>query len=286
MSKDEATDEQTSPSIEYISIRDFLETIPPNQVRYINDLASIIGRLNCPELELSCSSEICSGKRVFRVSEAPSENLNPSQNVFVFAKYICSNCRRFEKRFALVIAADKRNSQIGQVMKLGEFPPYGPGIPSKLKKLVASDRDNFMKGLKCESQGFGVGAFSYYRKVIENQKNRLLQEIISVLEKSGSHEDKIEVLEQAIKEIQFKKALGMAKDVIPESLMIESRNPIALLHQVLSEGIHDLSDEECLDRATSVRILLTELSERLTRLLEDNKELKHAVQSLTDRKRK
>ena len=41
-------------------------------------------------------------------------------------------------------------------------------------KLVGPDRDDFLKGRRCENQGLGVGAFIYYRRVVENQKNRIL----------------------------------------------------------------------------------------------------------------
>lgn len=62
-----------------------------------------------------------------------------------------------------------------------------------------------------ENQGLGVGAFIYSRRVGENQKNRILDEIVKVSKKLGQQEDKIEKLKSAITETQFSKALDMAK---------------------------------------------------------------------------
>ena len=38
-----------------------------------------------------------------------------------------------------------------------------------------------MKGRRCGNLGLGIGAFVYYRRVVENQKSRILDEIIKVI---------------------------------------------------------------------------------------------------------
>ena len=168
--------------------------------------------------------------------------------------------------------------------KLGELPGYGPPVPPRLIKLIGPDREVFLKGRNCENQGLGIGAFTYYRRVVENQKNRILGEIVKVFEKIGVSQDKIDTLGQAIKETQFSKALGMAKDVMPESLLIDGHSPILLLHRALSRGVHELSDEECLKLAGTVRLVLGELSERLSAILKDKVELTEAVSTLMHHK--
>ena len=72
----------------------------------------------------------------------------------------------------------------------------------------------------------------------------------------------------------------MAKDSIPESLLINGHNPILFLHRALSKGVHALSDEECLELASNVRIVLSELSERLSQALKDDEKIKKALSSL------
>jgi hypothetical protein len=69
---------------------------------------------------------------------------------------------------------------------------------------------------------------------------------------------------------------------IPEQLRIEGQNPLKLLHSALSEGMHDLTDEECLGQAQSVRVILTKLAEKIEQALADEAEVKGAIKKLLE----
>ena len=197
-----------------------------------------------------------------------------------YVTYQCSNCQMTQKVYSLAVMLFTDEQSYEMCCKLGEIPPYGPPFPSRLIKLIDPDRDIFLKGHECENQGLGIGAFTYYRRVVENQKNRILAEIVKVSEKIDVPQDKIDTLREAIQETQFSKSLKMAKDVMPESLLINRQSPILLLHHALSRGVHELSDEECLKLANTVRLVLGELSERLSAVLKDDAELIEAVSTL------
>ena len=164
------------------------------------------------------------------------------------------------------------------------MPVFGPPTPARLIKLLGPDRETFLKGRRCENQGLGIGAFAYYRRVVENQKNRILDEIIKVSKKINAPQEAINILEQAKLEIQFSKSLTLVKDSIPQILLINGSNPLTLLHSALSEGLHDKTDEHCLEIASSVRIILAELSDRLSQALKDEAELNLAVTRLMNSK--
>jgi hypothetical protein len=63
-------------------------------------------------------------------------------------------------------------------------------------------------------------------------------------------------------------------------------NPLTLLHTALSDGLHEQSDEHCLELATSIRVVLADLSERIEKVTKDERELKQAVSRLLSVKRK
>lgn len=236
--------------------------------------------MRTPEIQLHCDHENCNGIRFFRCVSGKEKILESKNYEYFYVTYRCSNCQQVDKIFSLAAKIDQDAKPTGECYKFGELPTYGPPTPSKLMKLIGPDRDEFLKGRRCENQGLGVGAFIYYRRVVENQKDRILGEIIKVANKIGTSKANIKTLEEAIKETQFTVALDMAKGAIPESLLINGHSPIKLLHSALSEGVHALTDEQCLEMASSVRVVLGELSERLAQALKDEAELTKALSSL------
>jgi len=87
-------------------------------------------------------------------------------------------------------------------------------------------------------------------------------------------------LEAAQKETQFSKSLDLIKDAMPESLRIQGHNPMTLLHDNLSTGLHSKTDAECLEIAQAIRVILAELAERLSTALKDEAELTKALGKL------
>jgi hypothetical protein len=195
-----------------------------------------------------------------------------------YITYICSNCKSSVKTYAMQVAVE--NGDNGQCYKFCEYPVYGPPTPARLLRLFGSDRDIFLKGRRCENHGLGIGAFTYYRRVVENHKNRILDEIIRVSNRIGAPQDVLNVLEAAKKEIQFSKAIEQIKEAIPESLLINGHNPLALLHRPLSVGVHELTDQQCLEFAHDIRVVLVALAERLGQALKDEAELNTAIARL------
>ncbi|MEJ1403781.1 MAG: hypothetical protein RPU73_07935 [Candidatus Sedimenticola sp. (ex Thyasira tokunagai)] len=222
--------------------------------------------------------------RFFRCVSGKATRINDDFQ-FLYIKYRCSNCQKSEKTYSLAAKLNIDFEPEGKCYKFGELPAFGPPVSPKLIKLIGPDRDEFLKGRRCENQGLGVGSFIYYRRVVENQKNRILEQIVKVSEKIGAPSESIDKLKEAINETQFSKALEIAKPALPESLLIDGHNPLALLHSALSEGVHAMNDEDCLTMAGSVRVVLGELSERLSQALKDEAEITRALSHLMNRKK-
>ena len=80
----------------------------------------------------------------------------------------------------------------------------------------------------------------------------------------------------------------MLRDVgtIPPVLLINGHNPITLLHDLLSDGIHELDDAECLERAQEAEVILCELADKMQVALTDRKAVTDALSSILNRKAK
>jgi hypothetical protein len=301
------TSETSGADDPVISLKEFLETTPPGKVQTLNDNVTTYHSqysvtpsyyITLPTIQLYCSSENCQGERYFAPSDRTSDNLSlndPDKLSNEFITYSCKNCGGSEKIYALSTRFEKKittnvqgkllENKIAKVAKVGELPAFGPPTPSRVLSLIGPDRDNFFKGRRAESQGLGVGAFAYYRKIVENHKNRIFDELIKVCKKTGDSDELVTELENAKEETQFTKAVESIKHGIPATLLINGQhNPLVLLHSALSEGIHEHSDEECLGIAQSIRLVLTEFADRISQVLKEAKELDSAISKLMQKK--
>lgn len=284
MGTEEETPAPEKDTTEFIPFKTFLEEYPTgtfqNVSGYWKENTSVgAGSYDrypkcTPTLRLYC--ETCDGFRNFEGKWQHRDCLRDTKDDFLV--YKCRDCDEQEKRFCLYVTAlDNCN---GEVVKLGEYPSLHIKLPTNLSKLLGDDYYNFINGLKCERQGLGIGAYSYYRRVLENQKNQLLGEILKVSRKLSAKDEMIQTIERAISEIQFSKAIDMVKDSLPESLLVGGHNPFKLLHKSLSIGIHNESDEKCLEIAHNIRMVLIDLAERIKLALSEQRELNSAVSSL------
>jgi hypothetical protein len=204
---------------------------------------------------------------------------------FAFVPYSCRNCQEKRKTFSLAAILDADGYSGGTILKLGELPAFGPPVPSRAVTLIGPDREIFLSGRRAENRGLGIGAFAYYRRVVENQKGRIIQQMAKVAAKLGASEADLKLFEAAAKETQFSSAIDKIKAAIPASLRIDGHNPLTLLHDALSDGLHERSDEECLEYAREIHLVLTDLAERMSQALKETSELKEAVSKLLGRRR-
>jgi len=235
-----------------------------------------------PQLQMHCSTEVCDGVRFFAATDEPwLDSTEPNDK---YVTYVCRNCRMTWETFSLS-AAYSNETKKWTVEKYGELPPFGPPTPTRAMTLIGGERDLYLMGRRCENQGMGIGAFVYYRRVIESQKNRILDELTRVVSRISPGDAVLADIEAAKKEGQFTKAIQTIKHALPQSLFINGHNPLTLLHSALSEGVHEHNDHECLELASSVRTVLFEFAERLGQALKEEAELNAAINRLANKKK-
>lgn len=173
----------------------------------------------------------------------------------------------------------------GRLYKYGERPAFGIPVPNRVLRLFGKvDGELFLKGRQCEGLGYGIAAFAYYRRVVENHRNELFDEIIKVCKTVNAPAELLEELAAAKKEISFAKSMEKIKTGLPQGLLIDGQNPLNALHSALSLALHGESDAECLAMAQAVRLVLSDLVERIALLKQENQQLSDAVHRLIAKK--
>ena len=232
MKEDAPVPTQSGPSNNGITIRAFFEQHPPGSSISIVDAVVADMRLHdsfavvCPNILLHCPSEPCNGPR-FHVS-ANRWNVRSSSTHTDFIAYKCRNCDEHVKTDAVCASFGEDPEQDALKQKFGEIPQFGAPTPSRVAKLLGSERDYYFKGRRAEEQSMGIAAFAYYRRVVENRKTTIFDEIIRVSEMLDADAALIAELQRAKGKGQFSRAVGSIKHALPQALLINGHNPLTL----------------------------------------------------------
>ena len=279
-----------------VELKAFLEETPPNCPAAIPGVAAPphlqrgaggqwVPGVVPKRLQLHC--EVDDGVRRFELNASASSNLGIG---FRFLAYSCRDCGEFRKTYALVtklkpVNSEGRESRDVEVMKLGEFPPFGAPIARRIQKLLdKEDLELYRKGSRSEAHGLGIGATTYFRRIVESRWTLLVEELRRAADRLG-HADSA-VFDDALQQTQFSAAVRTLKDAIPDKLLIlNGENPLTLLHSPLSVQLHALTDKQCLQQAADIRIVLTALLENIADVLKDQEKLKGAAKRLKEIRR-
>lgn len=267
--------------------KQFLEATPPNSPVTIPGVAQMQPnplsgeRMPCiisPPIELHCERD--GGSRRFTTSKKLFLRYTSSHQFLTFR---CRDCLKSEKIFAIAFKWDSLNEHTSgevTVMKMGEYPPFSTAISPRIQKLLTrQDLELYRKGVRSMDYGLGIGAASYLRRIVESQWKLVVIETRKAAERLGIKD--LKAFDAALESHQFSRAVESLKGVIPEKLLLPGRhNPLTILYKPLSQQLHDLSDEECLQQAQAIQIVLTKLLENIATVLKDEAELSAAVSML------
>jgi hypothetical protein len=192
--------------------------------------------------------------------------------------YVCAACSSFTRVFFLRFSVDFKN-----VEKIGQYPPWSIDIEKRLEALLGNYASIYKKGLACESIAYGIGAFAYYRRIIELVIDKLLVSIKDCLP-DEEKPNYIEVLVATQNSHIAEEKIALVKDLLPPSLRPNDYNPLAILHEILSEGIHTLKEEDCLEDAKSIREILIFLVDQIDNHQKTQNSFTQSMKKILDKK--
>jgi hypothetical protein len=166
------------------------------------------------------------------------------------------------------------------VQKVGVFPKIQIKPSKEITKYFNTEINSFYyKGLNSLHQNFGIGAFAYFRRIIEKELLNIISDIKSL---PDSHTTEIErLLLEHDKTPNISTIYDNIFEHLPNSLKSLGNNPIKLLYNQTSEGLHSLSEEDCLKRANTILKLLEFVIKKIN---EEKSEIKNLRNMLKDLK--
>ena len=164
--------------------------------------------------------------------------------------------------------------------KFGEWPPKKQVTNKTLQRFFKEDLDNYRKATACLAHGYGVGAFAYFRRIVEGNIGRLLDLVAEEAHACGDDKAALDAIAELRKESPMSAKIQIANAAVPPHLKPNGLNPLGRIYAVLSEGVHTLSDEQCQEKAKLIATSLTFLVGELAARKRSRDEFAAAVQNL------
>lgn len=159
------------------------------------------------------------------------------------------NNSHYYRTYYLVLRGSNDFRKVGQFPSGADFQiPQAQGY----RKILDKDQyTEFTRGIGLAAHGVGIGSFVYLRRVFED----LIEEAYVLAKKDEGFDN------EAYKKARMDEKIEMLKDYLPEFL-VENK----VLYSILSKGIHELTEDECLQHFETVKIGIEQiLDEKIIR---------------------
>lgn len=257
------------------------------------------GRMPRPPIKMHCGR--CRSEQTFNMTNQYAEDLprdaarplvrNTHTNAKVVrAIYLCAACS-WTRTFLLEFGPETRRTVgnppvttelfVPWVMKVGQSPSWEGHIAPELAKAYGAVRAAlYRRGLACEGEKFGIGAFAYYRRIVESLVAEMIAAKRARLEGAARDAFDAEVTEAAR---DGSARIDLIKHELPEAARPEGGNPLGLLYTGFSEGLHAKTDDECVEGAEELRRLMDSVFEQIENA-RSTKALKDSIKTIQDKR--
>lgn len=246
------------------------------------EIPSTLNKL--PKVPINMECRDCGSVQTFNMTNEYFEGFQysdaDSADQKVRLRYTCQSCRKFTRQFLVYISPS-----LDYIYKFGLYPEWEIKMDTNLEKTLGKHSKTFRKGLVCESQGYGIGAFSYYRRITEEIIDEMLDSISDLIDEEHKAEYQL-ALEKTKGTRVTQEKIDLVKDLLPSILKPNGINPLGVLHSELSEGLHAESDQACLENANHIKSILTFLINQIIQSKESAKGFTESMKLLLDKKSK
>ena len=245
-----------------------------------SDVSATLGGLPKVNINMPCGT--CESKQTFIMRGEYYEHIVvknlSTKGALLDLKFVCAKCSSFQQNFNIQISPE-----LDYVMKVGQFPAWDIQGDKNIEVLLGTHASYYRKGLICESQGFGIAAFAYYRRIVEEIIDSLLDQVRELL--SSNEMASFDAALQKAKATRVTaEKIDLVKDLLPSILRPDGLNPLRALHQALSQGLHAESDDSCLKDAATIRKILIFLTLQIAATASAKKVFTEGMRGLLSKK--
>jgi len=234
------------------------------------------------QIRLFCGQKECGYETLWEISDA----MIYFESRFIDLKtYKCRNCGKTTVNYCFIWQEREANNIF---IKVGQYPELEERVSDTLKQaLDGDDLKLYKNALRMRNFNLGVAAVAYMRRIIENRMNDMLDILHEAAITHNAPAELIARHKEMKGEKRFSVKVDYAGDLLPASLRPSGKpNPMAVLHELASEGLHAKSDEECVDIFDACRRTFEFVFGKLRVETEDAKNFVKEMSVLTEKKTK
>jgi len=234
------------------------------------------------QIRLFCGHKKCGYETLWEIDEPKvyfgSEFINRD-------RYTCRNCGKTTVHYCF-IWQERESDNI--FIKVGQYPELEERVPDTLKQALDGDDVKLYKNaLRMRNFNRGIAAVAYMRRVIENRMNDMLEVLHEAAIAHNAPAELIARHKEMKKEKRFSVKVDYAGDLLPVNLRPAGKpNPMAVLHEIVSDGLHTKSDEECVEIFDKCRRTFEYVFGKLRVETEEAKNFLKEMSALTEKKAK
>jgi hypothetical protein len=195
------------------------------------------------EIKMFCSDEACEHE-TWWVTDHPQVFFG---STFIYdRKYKCKNCG-VQTAHYFFIWQERQDHNL--FVKVGQYPELEERVPRELEQaLGARDLKFYKNALRLRNFNLGLASAAYMRRVVENRMNDMLDILHEAAVAHNLPEELLKRHEEVKKDKSFAVKIDYAGELLPQYLRPAGKpNPMRILHELTSDGLHAKSDEECVD---------------------------------------
>ena len=163
----------------------------------------------------------------------------------------------------------------GTLCKVGQNPPmidFHLEQVKRYKTLLSTEKQReFVRAIGLVTHGVGIGSFVYLRRIFED----LIQEAHQIASKDKAWN------EEEYNKARVSEKIELLEDHLPDFL-VENKG----LYGIMSKGIHELSEKECLAYFDTVKLGIESILDEKLEVLQKEKRKKEAADKIEELKRR
>ena len=136
-------------------------------------------------------------------------------------RYVCKNCEKTSFSVWIIWWTDGPV----YVLKAGQYPKLEITIPKEFGDALGKKRPLYVKGMTLRHNAYGIGALTYFRRVIEDTTDEMLDLLEEAMRATGADPGALAALKKAKAGPQFEDKVRIAAEVLPANLRPNNVNP-------------------------------------------------------------